>query len=374
MLKYCMNENVNASIDIGGLLIKLAYVEYLHRGDHIYNKERVAAFLNNLNEISSSNSKNIELIYKEFKIYFYLIDKSLTSELVHLIHAYSDCIFTSINHKLVLTGTCSISLKNELKNCLEKNKFNSIDSVPLEFISSYYGIEILNCLNKKTENMWYTFEKNMCRKNVNNIENSYVLVNIGTSTSILYITNSDVEYLMHFNISGGTYFGLCKLFCGIQKFEEAIQASELGNNKSIDYTMNDLIQCNKENSKTTECESNTNELDIDFIINSFGKLNIEENNYNKNDIANAILLMVINSCSLNASYFAKKYNCKQILYAGSFLFNNNYAKFKIATLVSYLSKNSVEAVFSDKDAFLNAIGGLYNYHDINNKINFKSCM
>jgi pantothenate kinase len=393
-----IDESSIMSIDIGGLLIKLVYVKYYNKIRQM-NEEKIDEFLSNLNDISLSNVKNKRSKNENFEIYFYLFDKPTSVKLLNFIVTYSDYIFFIPNqHKITLTGTSANNFKRELKTRLG-NKINSIESIILEFYSSYGGIEVIKSLNYETGHEWYTYDKlktmsescqyeNYIQKFVENIDDSFILVYIGTGTSVLHITRNQVNYLLHFNISGGTYFGLCKLLCNFKTFEEAIKSSEIGNNKLIDYTMYDMIDGNKETlneitdtmkeSNATECGATEDGPDVDFIINSFGKLNISNlidndmKNIDKNDIANAVLLMVINSCTLNACHFAKKNNCKQIIYAGSFLLNNNYAKFKIAKLARYLTNDVVSAVFSDKDAFMNAIGGLFNYKDY--KINFNSCM
>ena len=170
--------------------------------------------------------------------------------------------------------------------------------------------------------------------------------------------------------------------CGFKTFEESIRAAKLGNNKSFDCTIMDILENNEQSlseMSETMMEANVTHCvpDFDFIVNSFGKLNslnVEELKKEStiNNLSNSILLMVVNSCTLNACHFAKNYKCKQILFAGSFLLNNNYAKYKISSLVSYLTSASIQAVFTEKDAFINSIGGFFNYK--HNKVCFHSFM
>lgn len=419
-----MNDYVNMAIDIGGSLIKFVYIIYLNNEKYTKNSALVINFVNKLNEISVNRIKNTYQFNKKNKIcpyfnncenveiYFYIFErtKKTVDFLTNLINDYSQYIFDSNHSKILFTGSCASLLQNELNKRLI-GKVKSIDIIKLEYLATYGGIKILQSLSDYNNHAeWYTYEKksnsavqgesseqskyeNYVKTSIDSIDDQFILLYIGTGTSILHIEHDKITYLQHFNISGGTFFGLCKLLCNFSTYDETIRATINGNNKVIDYTMSDMIEGNKDmlnEIKDTMKEYNVTETgtkdmapDLDFIVNSFGKSCIIKNDsnnnntnvidtFNKNDLANAVLLMVINSCTLNACQFAKRFNCKQIVYAGSFLFKNSYAKYKAAKLTRYLSNDHIKAVFTDKESFINAIGCLYDSRF--NNIKFESLM
>lgn len=382
------------TIDIGGSLIKLVLVEYID------SDKTINEFIKCLNGLSTNyqvlTTKNNKYFNnKTIKLHFFLINKSndILGRIADETSKYSQIFLNNNTNNISITGACSNVLKKEFSKKFENGIIN-INTIPLEFFTSYAGVVILNEINGINKNEIFKYDKiqegetgeynGYKRVNIDSIDNSYVFMSIGTGTSILYINNNKVTYVQHSNISGATYLGLCKLIGNCNTFEDAVKASEQGDFKKVDYTMRDLICDKKENmdaiaetmkeSHVTE-SGNAEGPDFDFIINSFGKYTLDGNlkeSISKNDLANATLMMVINSCSLNAYHIAKLNSCKQIVFGGSFLSMNNYGKFCAAKLIRYLSNGKMDALFFDKDAFINAVGCFYDFEV--NKVEFESFM
>ena len=174
-----INENVVMCIDVGGTLIKLTLlVDQL-----MMNKEKINALLPLLNQFSLNNSKNLKSSIENFNFYFYLFEKKAIPSLIDLIDEYSDCIFRLDSHKIMFTGTCSNSFKRELHTRL-KNKFHLLESLDIEFESAFGGVCLIDKFFNKHSSEWYTYEKvnGMSRTSVNNVDESFILVVVGTGT------------------------------------------------------------------------------------------------------------------------------------------------------------------------------------------------
>ena len=162
--------------------------------------------------------------------------------------------------------------------------------------------------------------------------------------------------------------GLCRIICNCEIFEEAASLAKNGDNKRCDFTVGDMLTQNRSSFESFSDLMYQNNVtaglsqdpDFNFIINSFGKLakidHVHLETIKPSDYANAILMMVINAYTLNGFNLAKVFKCKQIMFAGTFFQNNDFAKYKTTMLLNYLSNSEIQAVFYDNIAFINAMG------------------
>jgi pantothenate kinase len=61
-----------------------------------------------------------------------------------------------------------------------------------------------------------------------------MLVNIGSGVSILKVTgDSEYSRISGSSLGGGTFWGLSRLLTGVSSFDEILQLSAKGNNRSV---------------------------------------------------------------------------------------------------------------------------------------------
>jgi pantothenate kinase len=384
--------------DIGGTLMKLAVLEESNDGDPKFQN-----FLNSLNDIAEEKRESIILknVNKNLAVHLFTISKASATlkKLLDVIALHSSEIFDGEKNQISMCGSGIQAYKSDLERILE-GKIKPVEVRPVEFLTSFAGIQVLSSHleedNKREK--FYTYEMltdiadleqvKLCepvfsgfgRVPVECIDDRYILVLLGTATSIVLVDGKSVTYLEHSNVTGSTYLGLCKLVCNFKTFKEATRASERGENKILDFTISDLAaatnksiddfdaEMKKANIRTDQVET----PDIDFCISSFGKYDQSLGKASKTDVANAILKMVTNSFTLNTYQKAKAFDCKQVIYIGSFFTNNPYAAFVTAKLLRYLSKGKINAVFTKHSGYVNCIGSLYDFSA--DDIIFKSTM
>jgi pantothenate kinase len=376
--------------DIGGSLIKLAFIENWEKNNG--NDD----FLSLLANIAEESGKSIALKSTDDdhdnRLVFHLfkMNRSTVKRLIESIGLYSCRIFNKETDTIALCGNGHSLFKADLESILH-GKIKDIQVSPSEFLLSYAGIKIMNSFTIGSENpiKFYTYSNSAIEKSafplstmlpIETIDKRYILVLVGTATSIILVDGNHVKYLEHSNISGSTYLGLCKLICNYKTFKEATKASEKGCNRNLDFTMSDLLSASNRSMEEFDSEMKTSNVrtnqdiapDTEFCISSFGKYDQDLGKAARTDVANAILKMVTNSFTLNTFQKAKAYDCKQVVYTGSFFDGNPYAAYVTSKLLRYLSNNRIEAVFTDQCAFVNCIGSFYDFEI--SKTNFDSLM
>jgi len=170
----------------------------------------------------------------------------------------------------------------------------------------------------------------------------FILVSIGTGTSIFYITPTSHERLLGSGIGGGTWMGLGKLISGKDSFHEFVELAKEGNHKSSDLLVEDIY---------TPDES---PIDGRLTAANFGKAHMNENATPCDHLAALSQLMGETVLQL-ASQAAAAKQVQTIVFIGSTLEGN--AKLK-QVLASFQDRLPYKPVFLNRGAYAGAIGTL----------------
>ncbi len=170
----------------------------------------------------------------------------------------------------------------------------------------------------------------------------YLVVNIGTGTSIFHVTQHKFERLAGSGVAGGTLMGLGSLITGKSTFQELITLAEEGNHENSDLLVRDIYAPNKP------------PIFGDLTAANFGKANNNTTATKADHMAALIQLIGEITISLTSQVAFQK-NIDTIVFIGSTLNGNAPLK---NVLSSFQDKLSYEPVFLDKGAYTGAIGAL----------------
>lgn len=132
-------------------------------------------------------------------------------------------------------------------------------------------------------------------------DQSFVLVSLGTGTSIFYVTPDQSQRVTGTAVGGGTLLGLGELMLGVKEFDILAKMARAGNRSHLDLMVGDLYP---------DVDS---PLRREMTAANFGKLG----EHAPEDIASAIFQLVLETNALLAIQAAKTYHVKQIIMAGS---------------------------------------------------------
>ncbi|KAL8140787.1 hypothetical protein V2J09_006808 [Rumex salicifolius] len=165
----------------------------------------------------------------------------------------------------------------------------------------------------------------------------YLLVNIGSGVSIIKV-DSDGQYqrVSGTNVGGGTYWGLGKLLTKCQSFDELLELSQRGDNRTIDMLIG---------------------LSASTIASSFGKTitgNKELTDYRPEDISLSLLRMISYNIGQIAYLNALRFGLKRIFFGGAMLIQ------WIQSPLLFISGDA-QAMFLRHEGFLGALGAFMSY-------------
>ncbi|GIN84573.1 type II pantothenate kinase [Heyndrickxia sporothermodurans] len=181
-------------------------------------------------------------------------------------------------------------------------------------------------------------------KNEHKIDlNQFIIVSIGTGTSIIKTDNHQVSRLLGTGIGGGTFTGLGLLLTKEYNYEKRIEMGSLGNRHSVDLVVSDIYS----NGHTA--------IAGDLTAANFGKISNHQA-INKNDAMAALINMIAETICLLVSSEATKHNIEDIVYVGGTLNHNDLLK---KAIVNYQSMLGLETIFLTEGQFAGALGALY---------------
>lgn len=170
---------------------------------------------------------------------------------------------------------------------------------------------------------------------------SYILTSFGTGTSIFYVTPSDSNRVSGTAVGGGTLTGLGQLLLGTSQFEEVIRMAEQGDRRRVDLMVSDLYPDAK----------------LSPVLNSltaanFGSASLDESS--PEDIASAIVQMVVETVALLSIQTAKTCGAARIVIAGSPTRNPLIRK-RLAQIGDMLGK---DFLFLEQGPYCGAMGAM----------------
>ncbi|KAL7138994.1 hypothetical protein ABFS83_09G020600 [Erythranthe nasuta] len=184
----------------------------------------------------------------------------------------------------------------------------------------------------------------------------YLLVNIGSGVSMIKVDGDGIfQRVSGTNVGGGTYWGLGKLLTKCKSFDELLELSQRGDNRTIDMLVGDIYG-GMDYSKIG--------LSASTIASSFGKA-ISENkdleDYSPEDISLSLLRMISYNIGQIAYLNALRFGLKRIFFGGFFIRGHAYTMDTISFAVQFWSKGQAQAMFLRHEGFLGAIGAFMSY-------------
>ena len=172
---------------------------------------------------------------------------------------------------------------------------------------------------------------------------NFVLVSIGTGTSIYYVSGESFERVMGTGIGGGTLMGLGTLIGGRLSFQEIVERAQKGDRKNSDLLVRDIYE--KMDSPLLE----------DLTAANFGKAHWN-NRADVSDHLAALIQLIGETITLLASSVAREKGTEHIVFAGGTLIANQPLK---RVILEFKSMLNYEPVFLKKGPYAGAIGAYF---------------
>ncbi|KAL6011501.1 hypothetical protein ACLOJK_001949 [Asimina triloba] len=184
----------------------------------------------------------------------------------------------------------------------------------------------------------------------------YLLVNIGSGVSMIKVDgDGKFERVSGTNVGGGTYWGLGRLLTKCKSFDELLELSQKGDNRTIDMLVGDIYG-GMDYSKIG--------LSAATIASSFGKTiseNKEISDYRPEDISLSLLRMISYNIGQISYLNALRYGLKRIFFGGFFIRGHAYTMDTISFAVHFWSKGQAQAMFLRHEGFLGVLGAFMSY-------------
>jgi len=173
-------------------------------------------------------------------------------------------------------------------------------------------------------------------------EQSFVLVSIGTGTSIFYVTPTSYERSLGSGVGGGTWMGLGKLVSGEDSFHQLVKRAKKGDHAKSDLLVRDIYAPNHP------------PIEGSLTAANFGKAHVNETADTSDHLA-ALIQLIGETVLQLAGQVAAAYQVETIVFTGSTLDGN--AKLQ-HVLSSFQDRLSYKPIFLDRGAYAGAIGAL----------------
>ncbi|XP_050258453.1 pantothenate kinase 2 isoform X2 [Quercus robur] len=184
----------------------------------------------------------------------------------------------------------------------------------------------------------------------------YLLVNIGSGVSMIKVDgDGKFQRVSGTNVGGGTYWGLGRLLTKCKSFDELLELSQRGDNRTIDMLVGDIYG-GMDYSKIG--------LSASTIASSFGKAiseNKELEDYRPEDISLSLLRMISYNIGQISYLNALRFGLKRIFFGGFFIRGHAYTMDTISFAVQFWSKGEAQAMFLRHEGFLGALGAFMSY-------------
>ncbi len=138
----------------------------------------------------------------------------------------------------------------------------------------------------------------------------YLIVSVGTGTSILHADGMSVNRVGGTALGGGTIVGLGGLLLGGIEFDELAALAQQGNRRNVDLIVSDIYSPGEI------------ALTGDITAASFGKPDVHEKKPAPADLADAVMGLVGENVALICNGFAAAQGIRRVVFAGSTLRNN----------------------------------------------------
>ena len=174
-------------------------------------------------------------------------------------------------------------------------------------------------------------------------ENEFIIVNIGTGTSIIHVNGESVTRVSGTSLGGGTFSGLLELIEPGLTVENALNLAKSGDASKVDIFVGDIYHNGYAN------------LSPNLTAGAFGKFNKSSS---REHAIKSILFMICSHISQITYLYASKLQINNVIFVGSFLKNNYDAYRHISKTILFWSENNMRAIFAKHSGFLGAVGAL----------------
>ncbi|XP_038685957.1 pantothenate kinase 2-like isoform X1 [Tripterygium wilfordii] len=184
----------------------------------------------------------------------------------------------------------------------------------------------------------------------------YLLVNVGSGVSMMKVDgDGKFERVSGTNVGGGTYWGLGRLLTKCKSFDDLLELSQRGDNRSIDMLVGDIYG-GMDYSKIG--------LSASTIASSFGKAISEKKeleDYRPEDISLSLLRMISYNVGQVSYLNALRFGLKRIFFGGFFIRGHAYTMDAISFAIHFWSKGEAQAMFLRHEGYLGALGAFMSY-------------
>jgi type II pantothenate kinase len=171
----------------------------------------------------------------------------------------------------------------------------------------------------------------------------YLLVSVGTGTSVLLAQGMGVSRVGGTALGGGTLMGLGGLLLGGASFEEICRLAGQGDRRRVDLLVSDIYR---------PCEI---ALLGDATAANFGKPGVHTRAAEPADLAHAIMGLVGENVALICAGLAAAHGVRRIVYGGSMLRGDEALRGVLALITAAFGH---EAILLDAGEFAGALGAL----------------
>lgn len=165
----------------------------------------------------------------------------------------------------------------------------------------------------------------------------YLLISLGTGTSILWVHPGGGERVGGSALGGGSLLGLGQLLLGTADFDRIAELAERGDRRRVDLLVGDIYQ------------DDETPLPRELNAASFGKIDSRE----PPDLANALMGLVGENIGLICGEIARARKIDTLVYCGSTLAKNSVLQNNLDLVTRVLG---LHAVFPGLGAFCGAVG------------------
>lgn len=165
----------------------------------------------------------------------------------------------------------------------------------------------------------------------------YLLVSLGTGTSVLLMGGGSVLRVGGSALGGGTLLGLGQLLLGAQSFDEITGLAQKGDRRAVDLLVGDIYTAEE------------TPLPRDLNASSFAKLASRE----PADLARALVGLIAENIGLICAHIAKLHGATAILFCGSTFVRNPALHAEVDGLTEMMGSR---AFFLEEGGFCGAVG------------------
>lgn len=172
---------------------------------------------------------------------------------------------------------------------------------------------------------------------------AYLLVSLGTGTSVMLVDGTEVRRLGGTALGGGTILGLGSALLQRQSFQETCALAAQGTRDSVDLLVRDIYS------------DPDRPLKGDLTAASFGRLARQENSPPPEDVAAAIMRLVGENVALIAGGHAQRLGLNRLVFGGSTLRHNQVLA---EVLVEVTGLLGLKSFVLEHGEFVGALGAL----------------